>query len=200
MQNILIAYTTCSGSTTDVAQCIGEELAKKKFTVNQKNLKEVKSIEEYDAVIIGAPMILGWHRAAIRFVKKHRNELANKPVAYFLTALNLTRPDDGTPFPVPVFIDPALAKPPKNEKRLSLKERYATVSNYLRIILRAAPAVKPKSVAVFGGKLELFRLKLLPMLFVMVAIQAKPGDFRNWPAIRQWAEQMGMELFKEHLS
>jgi hypothetical protein len=25
------------------------------------------------------------------------------------------------------------------------------------------------------------------MLFVMLVIQAKPGDHRNWPAIRSWA-------------
>jgi hypothetical protein len=28
------------------------------------------------------------------------------------------------------------------------------------------------------------------MLFVMVIIQAQPGDFRNWPAIRAWAVRL----------
>jgi len=50
------------------------------------------------------------------------------------------------------------------------------------------------SVGFFGGKLELYRLPLLQMLFVLLVIQAQPGDFRNWPAIREWAANLQPEL------
>ncbi len=90
----------------------------------------------------------------------------------------------------PVYLDTELVKPPKRESSLGFKESYTLVDNYLKPILKAAPEVKPVSVGFFGGKLELFKLKLLQMLFVMVIIGAQPGDLRNWPAIREWSSRV----------
>ena len=193
---ILVAYTTNSGSTEEVAQVIGEELASggQGVQVDLRRLEEVTSVEPYDAVVVGAPMILGWHRSAARFVHKHQLALSRVPVALFCTAMSLTQTNDTHVGTIPVYVDPALARPPANANRLGLKERYATVSNYLRPVLKSAPSVKPVSVAFFGGKLELFRLNILQMLFVMVVIRAQPGDARNWPVIRGWAAQLRTRL------
>ena len=54
-------------------------------------------------------------------------------------------------------------------------------------IIKAAGPARPVSVAFFGGRLEYARLKLPAMLFVMLVVQASPGDHRNWDAIRSWA-------------
>jgi len=54
-------------------------------------------------------------------------------------------------------------------------------------MLNAAGKNKPVSIAFFGGRLDYYRLKPLARLFVMLAVQAQPGDRRNWPAIRAWA-------------
>jgi menaquinone-dependent protoporphyrinogen IX oxidase len=194
MKNVLIAYATNAGSTTKVAQVIGEELSKDSAQVQVRRLEEVTSVEQYDAVVVGAPMIMGWHGAAVKFVKKHQRALSHVQVAYFLTAMNLTQTNEMSVDATPIYVDPRLAKPPKNEKRLSFKERYATASNYLRPVLDAAPSVKPVSVGFLGGKLELYRLPLLQMLFVLLVIQAQPGDFRNWPVIREWAANSRPEL------
>lgn len=73
------------------------------------------------------------------------------------------------------------------------------MSYYLRPVLRAAPEVRPVSAAFLGGKLDLGRLKLLQMLFVLVIIQVQPGDFRVWDYIRQWADHRRSDLgVKEH--
>jgi menaquinone-dependent protoporphyrinogen IX oxidase len=196
MKSILIAYTTNAGSTAKVAQVIGEELGRKGAQVQVCRLEEVTSVEPYDAVVVGAPMIMGWHSAAIKFIKKHQHALDHVRVAYFLTAMNLTQTGEQSIGTIPIYVDPALAKPPKNAKRWSLKERYATVTHYLRPVLDAAPSVKPVSVGFFGGKLELYRLPLLQMLFVLLVIQAQPGDFRNWPAIGEWAVSLRPELLE----
>ncbi len=187
MSKVLIAYATNSGSTKDVAHTIGEEMAKSGDQVDVRAIADVASTEEYAAVVIGAPMIFGWHRSAQAFVKKNEQALSRVPVAYFFTAMSLTDTHTDVIDDIPICVDPGLAKPPKNEKRLSFKESYATVANYLRPVLKAAPQVKPVSVAFFGGKLELFRLKLWQMLFVMLIIQAQPGDHRNWSFIEEWA-------------
>ena len=184
---ILIAYTTNAGSTEEVAQAIGEEMRRSGNDVDVLRLESVTSVRPYDGVIVGAPMILGWHRSAVQFIKKHEKDLAQKRVAYFSTLLSLTQTEQTEIEGVPVCVDAWVAKPPKNSQRLSIKERYAMLTNYLRPVLRATPTVHPISVALFGGKLELYRLKWWQMLFVMVIVQAQPGDLRNWNFIRTWA-------------
>ena len=57
-------------------------------------------------------------------------------------------------------------------------------------MLKAAPDVKPVSVAFFGGKLDMFRLKWWQAIFVMLVVQAKPGEFRNWDYIRSWGSAL----------
>jgi len=194
MKSVLIAYATNAGSTTKVAQVIGEELGRDSAQVQVCRLEEVTSVEQFDAVVVGAPMIMGWHGAAVKFIKKHQQALSHRRVAYFLTAMNLTQTNETSVGATPIYVDPALAKPPKNPTRWSLKERYATATNYLRPALNVAPSVKPVSVGFFGGKLELYRLPLLQMLFVLLVIQAQPGDFRNWPVIREWATKLRPDL------
>jgi menaquinone-dependent protoporphyrinogen IX oxidase len=184
---VLVAYTTNSGSTEDVAKAIAEELGKTGAPVEVRRVEEISSLEPYGNVVVGAPMIVGWHRAATRFVKQHQRELSQRKVAYFFTAMSLTQTGESSVLGVSVTLDAQAAKAPKNPGRLSLHERYSTITNYLRPVLKAAPQVKPVSAAFFGGKLEMFRLPPLQMLFVMLVIRAQPGDLRDWEAIRAWA-------------
>lgn len=196
MKKILVCYATNSGSTAEVAQSIGEELGKN-APVEVLPVEKVADLEPYSAVVIGAPMILRWHGNALNFVKKHQSELSRLPVAYFFTAMSLTRSAEKQVDGTPVFVDTQLAKTPKNASRLSIKEGYATQANYLRPVLKAAPQIHPVSVGFFGGKLELFRLKWWAMLFVMVVVQAAPGDMRNWTAIKEWAANINPLLAGE---
>lgn len=187
MKNYLIAYATNSGSTEEVAQAIATELSSAEVHTDVLRLEDVTAIEAYDAVVIGAPMILGWHRRARQFVHRHRQALSGRPVAYFCTAMSLTATGETYLERIPVCVDPELAKPPQNSQRLSFRERYATLPNYLRPMLKAGQPIRPVSFGVFGGKLEMFRLKWWQMLFVMIIIRATPGDRRNWDVIREWA-------------
>ncbi len=185
--NILVAYTTNSGSTEEVAQAIAQELGKDGAKVDVSRAEQVASLDGYQAVVVGGPMILGWHRPAAGFVRKHAAALAARKVAYFATAMSLTQTGETKIGETPLCIDPTLAKEPQRPGRLGIKERYALPANYLKPMLGAAKAVRPVSVAFFGGKLELFRLNILQMLFVMVIVGAPPGDLRNWSVIESWA-------------
>ena len=194
MNTILVAYTTNAGTTEEVARVIAEELGRSGTTAEVRRLEEVTSLEPYSAVIIGAPMILGWHRKAVNFVKKHQQALSRMPVAYFITAMSLTYAGQERIGDVPLYVDSGLGKPPRNPNGLSLKERYTNVTNYASQPLKAAPQVTPISVGIFGGKLEMYRLKLLHALFVMLILRAPMGSLQNWTAVREWAGQLASKL------
>lgn len=187
MNRILVAYATMAGSTAEVAQAVGEEIARSGGQVDVRPLEEIKDLEAYDGVVIGGPMIMGWHREALRFLKKHRSAFQRIPLAVFVTAMSLTQTGESKVDGVPVYVDEALPKPPEKAGSLKFKERYARLANYLRPILQATRPAKPVSIAVFGGRLEYGRLKWWAVLFVMLIIQAPAGERRNWPAIRAWA-------------
>jgi menaquinone-dependent protoporphyrinogen oxidase len=186
MNKILVTYTTNSGSTAEVAKAVMEEIQKSGSQVDILPIAEVRDLESYTAVVLGAPMILGWHRLALRFLKKNQIALRHIPLAIFVTCMNLTKTGDTIVQGVPVIVDENLPKLPQNADRLTFKERYSRVSNYLRPILNACPD-KPVSVGVFGGRLDYSHMQWWAMIFVILILQAPAGDKRNWEAIRQWA-------------
>jgi menaquinone-dependent protoporphyrinogen IX oxidase len=200
VKKILVAYTTNAGTTVQAAQAISEGLGAADTPVDVQRLEEVTDLTPYAAVVIGAPMIMGWHRGARKFVKQHRAALCRVPVAYFFMARSLTQTNETQVAGIPLTIDPKLPQPPKKTDRLSYRERYATVGNYLRPVLRAAPQVKPVSAGFFGGRLDMFRLKLWQKLFVLLIIQAQPGGSLNLPFIKEWATNLRPALLPDSLA
>jgi menaquinone-dependent protoporphyrinogen oxidase len=190
MNKILLSYATMAGSTAEVAKAVGEEIAKNGLLVEILPLGEVTDLEDYYGVVIGGPMILGWHRDALRFLRKNRDSLQRMPLAVFVTAMSLTQSGDTRVDGVPVYVDKKLPKPPEKEGHLNFRERYARLSNYIRPILRATQPAKPEAIGIFGGRLEYGRLKWWAVLFAMLIIQAPAGDRRNWEAIREWAASL----------
>ncbi len=187
MKRILVTYATMAGSTTEVAQAVGNAIARSGLQVDVLPLNQVKNIEGYGGVVVGAPMIMGYHRAALRFLRKYRSTLQRIPLAVFVTAMSVTRTGEKSAGDAPVYLDDKLAKGPKNVGKLTFRERYARLSNYLQPILRAVRPVKPVSIGVFGGRLEYGRLKWWAVLFVMLFIQAPARDLRDWAAIQAWS-------------
>ena len=154
MTNILVTYATMAGSTAEVAQVVAEEMVGKGWQVDVLPLDEVGDLAAYDGVVLGAPMILGWHRAALRFLRKNRRALAQRPLALFVTAMSLTETGERLVEGVPVTVDEKLPKAPQQDGRLSFRERYARLSNYVRPMLKAAGQAEPASIGLFGGRRE----------------------------------------------
>ncbi len=190
MSKILVTYASLSGSTVEVARAIGEEITQQGKQVDVLPLEEITGLGPYEAVVIGAPMIMGWHRSAQRFLRKNRTALQGIPLAIFLTALSLTSTGEKVVDGVPMCVDENLAKALQKAGRPTFKERYSDIHHYVTPILKAASPARPVSLALFGGSLDYRRLKIPAMLFVMLVIQAQPGDRRNWPTIRGWAKDL----------
>lgn len=189
MKKILVTYISHSGTTRDVAEAITEEINKTGFDAELVELMQVKSTNDYAAVVLGAPMIVGWHRDALRFLKSHQAELAEKPLALFFMGMSLT---DGPKPDLPktdLHLDQKLLASPKNPKHIGLKESFTTLNHYLKPVLNSAPK-SLAAVGFFGGRMDMYRLKWYEALFVMLVVGAKPGEKRNWPDIRTWAASL----------
>ncbi len=194
MSRILVTYATNSGSTTEVAEAIADEICQAGHITRVLPLAEATDLSAYDCVVIGAPMIFGWQAAARKFMKQHRDALAAKKVALFACAMRLTRVPGITPGFQPLALDASLASEPQKAGRMSFKERFTSTGHYLKPMLKAAAGNPPISIAFFGGKLEMFRLKWWQAAFIMAVVQATPGDYRNWEFIRNWARGLAEQL------
>lgn len=195
MKPILVTYATMAGSTAEVAEAIAGELRAAGLPVEVAPMVAVGALDDYSAVVAGGPMIVGWHRQAAGFLRRHRRDWARLPLAVFVTAISLTATTERTVAGVPVFVDEQLPSPATaGGLRVRLRQSHAQLRRYVKPILAAAGASRPRGVGVFGGRLEYGRLKPWAVLFVMGVIRAPAGDRRNWEAIHAWAAALPAAL------
>jgi menaquinone-dependent protoporphyrinogen oxidase len=191
---VLLVCATRHGSTLEVADAVAEELRAAGHEVDQRLAAEAPGPAGYNAVVVGGPMIMGWHRRAVRYVKKHRGELERLPTALFITAASLTETGETDIQGVPIVQDPWLAKAPRDAAKLRYKERHALPQHYLGAVLKKAAPVRPRSVAFLAGSLDLTTMNLFEKVFVLLVVGATPGDGRNWKVIREWGAGLGEVL------
>lgn len=90
LKKILIAYASRAGSTTEVAEKIGEVLKGLGFNVEVKDIKEITTVGHYDCIIIGSAVrMFKLLPETMRFANRFRKEIQNKPVAYFIVCLTM---------------------------------------------------------------------------------------------------------------
>jgi menaquinone-dependent protoporphyrinogen oxidase len=186
----LLVYATKHGSTREIADTIAEELRAAFAEVDVREAAAAPPPAGYDAVVVGGPMIMGWHKDAERYLKRHKSQLAGVPCALFVTAASLTEDGRDAVHGVPVTKDPWLVKKPRNADKLTRKERHALPEHYVGEILKAGAPARPRTVAVFAGSLDLTTMNLVEKLFVLLIVGATPGDGRHWDFVREWATRL----------
>jgi len=81
---VLVAYATKYGSTQEVAEVIATTLREYGCEVEVRPAREVRSLQGYNAVVLGAALYIGrWHADARNFLKRHHTVLSRLPVAIF---------------------------------------------------------------------------------------------------------------------
>jgi menaquinone-dependent protoporphyrinogen oxidase len=84
MDEVLIAYATKHGSTHEVAETVAAHLAQAGVEAHTVPADRVRSLDEFQAVVLGAPIYMGrWHHDARAFLRRFRSELATRPLAVF---------------------------------------------------------------------------------------------------------------------
>lgn len=168
---VLVAYASGYGTTSEVADVVGQVLSEGGATVETRRIRNVNDVGKYDAVIVGSAIQYDrWMPEARRFVTANKNVLSKLPVAYFFTCLTLSR---------------------RTEKTMRQAKAY---SDKLHLL---APEVAPVSVGRFAGVLDYGRLPFfISLIFkgVFSIIGLREGDYRDWDTIRDWAHGIQSEL------
>jgi menaquinone-dependent protoporphyrinogen oxidase len=81
---VLVAHASRHGATAGIAQRIADGLQEAGLAAEVRPVAEVDEVEAYDAVVVGAAAYMfHWLKDATRFVKRHRQALAQRPVWLF---------------------------------------------------------------------------------------------------------------------
>lgn len=81
---VLVAFASERGGTEGIADMIGSDLRFLGHSVTAIPAHAVQSVDQYDAVLLGAPIYFGrWHQEALAFVDRFVDELKQRPVWLF---------------------------------------------------------------------------------------------------------------------
>jgi menaquinone-dependent protoporphyrinogen oxidase len=167
---VLVAFATKYGSTQEVAESIAAALRERGLEVDVQPMREVRSLEGYRAVVLGAPLYISlWPQEARRFLARQREALIQRPVAIFALG--------------PLHID-------EKEMEGTRAQLDKEMAKY--------PWLKPVALELFGGRYDPARLRFPDTL--MATFPASPlkglpaSDARDWNAIRAWASSLITKL------
>lgn len=165
-KKILIAYDTEHGATATITDRIADVLCREGYQVDLSLARNVEDVSGYDGVIAGSPIYMSkWLPEIKAFLKQFKNDLAEKPVALFITCTYLKDSNDTT------------------ERRAKAVELYVapTIESYL--------TTDPVSIGILSGEFQYAELYPLE-LFLMKLSGFQEGDFRNWEKIEAWATEL----------
>ncbi len=163
---VLVAYASKYGATTEIAERIGQVLARAGLDVDVLPADHAGAIERYQAVVLGSGVYAGqWLKEASQFLQSNEHLLAQRPVWLFSSG------PTGEGDPVEILDG----------------WRFPHVQQAI------ADHIKPQDVVVFHGKINPSALHLGDKLIIK-AVKARTGDFRDWSAIEAWAGKIAEQL------
>lgn len=168
--SILVAYASKYGATKGIAERIGEVLRARGLDVETRPVTEVGEVTGYDAFVIGSAAYFGsWLKEASAFVRRNQAVLASRPVWLFSSG-------------------------PTGTETTDAKGRDVREVNVPKEIADFTAAIAPRGHRVFFGAAHLRNLGLLGWLLAKMPFPGMEGDFRDWPEIQAWAEDIVREL------
>ncbi|HXV92928.1 MAG TPA: flavodoxin domain-containing protein [Pseudonocardia sp.] len=81
---VLVAYASKFGSTAEIADAIADEIRGCGLDVDVVEAGRVRDVTPYGAVVLGSALYAGrWRRPAVGMLRRHRRELAGRPLRLF---------------------------------------------------------------------------------------------------------------------
>jgi menaquinone-dependent protoporphyrinogen oxidase len=162
---VLVAYATNAGSTREVADAVARTLRGEGLSAEVLPAKEVRAVDTYQAVILGAPLYMfRWHKDAHKFLGRHRKSLGHLPLAIF-------------------------ALGPWNNK----EEELQSARDQLAKELAHYPWLRSLDTTVFVGKFDPAKLTF-PYSWIPAMKNMLAKDERDWDAIQTWAADLAARL------
>jgi menaquinone-dependent protoporphyrinogen oxidase len=164
--NVLVTAATRTGATIEIAEAIAGVLRADGMRVTVAGPDAVDDVEGYDAVVLGSAVYSGrWLEPARMFVNRFEDALAERPVWLFSSG--------------PVG-DPSSAV---------VRMMVADPVELPELLERT----KARGHKLFAGKLARNSLPFGRRL-AMRLLSSREGDWRDWPAIEEWATAIATEL------
>jgi len=171
MKNILIAYTSWTGSTKEIADHIAQSLNKTGMSTTVVSATEAIELHPFDLIIVGTSIHAGRTTASFkRFLSKYESTLSQKQVAFFVSCANMMNDTD---------------------------ETRAETFSWLEKTTRKFQSIKPISIGLFGGatitsgeafqKLNIFIQRIIRAMEKKMVDEYGKTDFRDWEKIESWA-------------
>ena len=163
---VLVAAASRHGSTAQIAQAIGEVLGSRGLSVAVLAPQDVTSPGDFDAIVLGSAVYSGhWLPAAIRLADRIGTDVPGRPIWLFSSG--------------PVG-DPS--------------GRFARQMSADPVDLPALrSATGAREHRMFAGKLDRRDLQGLQRAALLL-FRSLQGDFRDWSAIKGWAESIAGQL------
>jgi len=163
--SILVTYASSYGSTQEVAEAVAATLRERGLQVDLQPMRAVRKLEGYKAIVLGIALYMfRFHKDARRFLSRHREALAERPVALF-------------------------AMGPFN----NVEKEWQGVRETVDKELAKVPWLAPAAQALFGGKFDPAKLRF-PYNLIPALRNLPACDIRDWTAIRAWANDLVAKL------
>lgn len=164
---VLVTAASVHGSTARIAEEIAAELIGWDLSVATMSPGRVSSVTEYDAVVIGSAVYYGhWQDDATGLVRRHQAALAERPVWLFSSG--------------PVGA-------PRGKLARSMAKDPAELAEL-------TAATRAREHRIFAGRLDRESLTFRERVAVQFLLSGMEGDFRDWAAIRRWADAIAGQL------
>jgi len=167
---VLVAYASSYGSTQEIAEVISKTLRSQGLAVDLQAMRNVRILEGYSAVVLGAPLYMfHWHKDARHFLSQHRKILADNLSVAIFAGGPFGKGDEKEWHEVRALFDRELAK---------------------------FPWLTPISVEIVGGKFDPTKLRF-PYNLIPVLKKMPASDLRDWVVIRAWASGLAAQLLPD---
>ncbi|MGD0911726.1 MAG: flavodoxin domain-containing protein [Terracidiphilus sp.] len=174
LRPILVAYSTCTGSTGEVAEFIAGEFRHAGLDVEVARMCDLNDFRRYSAAILGAPIYLGKLPAETGdFLKRYRSHIALLPTWFYALG-----PIRGKPW------------------------EYRNAREHALSWLKDFPWLEVENFKIFGGRFNPKQMPFPYNLATQLPASPLKGhpmtDVRNWKDIRAWASSIEEEYCRRY--
>ena len=174
--HVLVAYASRHGSTRGIAERIAARLIQQGIGAEARPVSAVRDVPSYDAFVIGAAAYMfHWLKEAGEFTHRNRALLATRPVWIFSSG--------------PIGTD-----------RLDKAGRDVLVTSEPKEWPELHEALHPRGARVFFGAFDPaappigLAERFMQHLPAGARNEMPSGDFRDWPVIDGWADEIASQL------